>query len=211
MWDVTTARIVAGIVFLAAMLGVALLGRSVIGDRGPAPRIRAQRRPARFTEPAWLGLTLIVQLWSLGVVLVPTWFYGWPAGGDLPYGGIVQAVGLVLWFLGGGLVFWSGRALGRFMTPAIQVTEGQPLVQAGPYAWVRHPTYTANMMVAFGLGLAFLSLPLLAAAVVLAALARYRAGLEESLLQSPEAFGAAYGAYMARTGRFLPWGRRSGP
>ncbi len=211
MLDLTVARITAGLVFIAAVLGLALVGRSVISDRSRAPRVLAAREPARFTEPAWLGLTLVVQLWSLGVILLPAWFYGWPSGGDLPYGAFVQGVGLGLWFLGGGLALWAGRTLGRFMTPAIQISEGQPLVQGGPYARMRHPTYTANMMVAFGLGLAFLSPPLLAVAVVLAALARYRAGLEETLLRSPEAFGAAYEAYMARTGRFLPRGRGPGP
>ena len=50
----------------------------------------------------------------------------------------------------------------------------------------------------------FLSLPLALLTLMLTGLAYDRARLEESLLRSPEAFGATYDLYMARTGRFLP-------
>ncbi len=90
------------------------------------------------------------------------------------------------------------------LTPAIQVQAGHRLVETGPYRTVRHPLYTAIMLIAAGQTLLFLSLPMGVLTLILVGLATYRARLEEGLLRSPAAFGARYDAYMARTGRFLP-------
>ncbi len=208
MLDPGTVRAVALAFLVLAAAGVAVLGRGV---RGPRTKVVATRAPIRGSEAAWLATTLVAQAWTLGVLLLPSWFYGWPAMGDFPEATAVQVLGLVLWVLGMGLAGWAVRVLGRFMTVTIQVTEGQHLVQEGPYAWVRHPIYSANVTAAVGLALLFLSPPLLGVALLLAALAAYRGRLEDEFLRSPEAFGERYAAYSARTGRFFPRLRRSGP
>lgn len=208
MLDAGTVRTVAAVFLILAAAGVAVLGRGV---RGPRSKVVASRAPVRGSEAAWLATTIVAQAWTLGVVLLPSWFYAWPSLGDFPEATAVQILGLILWVLGMGLAGWAVRVLGRFMTVTIQVTESQRLVQEGPYAWVRHPIYSANVTAAIGLGLLFLSPPLLAVAVVLAALAVYRARLEDEFLRSPAAFGDRYAAYSERTGRFLPRLRRSGP
>ena len=77
-------------------------------------------------------------------------------------------------------------------------------MEAGPYRFVRHPIYTAIVMIAAGQSLLFLSLPVALLAALLLVLAVYRARLEEALLGSSAPLGAAYAAYIARTGRFLP-------
>ncbi|HII39937.1 MAG TPA: isoprenylcysteine carboxylmethyltransferase family protein [Thermoplasmata archaeon] len=207
MLDAGTVRIVGGLLFLAPFAAAAMYGRSVLAPRGATV---AARDPARGTEALWLGTIGVAQLWTLGVVLMPQAFYAWPLFGDFPGSAGIQMLGLLVWFLAGGLAVWSFRTLGRFMTVSIRVMEGHRLVQEGPYAWIRHPTYTAVVALVVGLALVFLSLPLILLALLLAVLARYRAGLEEDLLRSPQGFGAAYEAYMARTGRFLPRLRRSG-
>lgn len=208
MLDVGTIRVTAGIFLVLALVGVAALGRSVVG---PRRRVLASRHPARGSEAAWLATTLAVQAWTLGVVVLPSGFYAWPGVGDFPESSALQVLGVVLWLLGMGLAGWAARALGRSMTVSIQVAEGQRLVQEGPYAWVRHPIYSANVTASLGLALLFLSPPLLALALVLAAMAAYRGRLEDDFLRTPEAFGAAYEAYARRTGRFLPRFRRSAP
>lgn len=208
MLDPGTVQLLGAFLFLAPAAGAALFGRSVLGPRGAA---RAERSPARGTEALWLGAIGVAQLWTLGAALVPTWFYTDPALGGFPDSTYVQILGLLLWFAAGGLALWSFRALGRFMTVSIRVSEGHRLVQEGPYAWIRHPTYTAVVALVVGLGLVFLDPVLWALAILLVFLARYRAGLEEDLLRSPEGFGPAYDAYMARTGRFLPRWRREAP
>lgn len=208
MLDVTTVRILAGVLLVLAAVGVAALGRSVLGPRG---RVVAHRRPVIGSEVVWLAATALSQAWVLGVLVVPGWFYGWPGAARVPESTGLQALGLVLWMLGMGLAGWATRVLGRFMTVSIQVAEGQRLVQEGPYAWVRHPIYTGNVAAALGLGLLFLNPLLLGLVLLLAVLASYRGRLEDDFLRGPDAFGERYEAYAARTGRFLPRLRRSGP
>jgi len=208
MLDATTVRIFAAALLVLAAGGVAALGRSVLGPRG---KVVASRHPIRGSEAAWLATTLAAQAWTAGVLALPGWFYAWPGIADFSEATALQVLGLALWLLGMGLAGWATRVLGRAMTVSIQVTEGQRLVQEGPYAWVRHPIYSANVTAALGLSLLFLSPPLLALVLVLAGLAWYRGQLEDEFLRSPQAFGDRYEAYSARTGRFLPRFRRSGP
>ncbi len=202
--DEGTVRIVAGLVFALTAGALVLLGRSSAGVPRTPPRVVARREPARGTEALWLTGTLVVQVWSLGVLVRPGTFYAWPGVADFPDSSGLQVLGLALWGAGGFLALGAARALGRFMTAALQVREDHRLVQEGPYRWIRHPTYTANMTMALGLTLLFLSPFLVALAAILIALAAYRARLEEGLLRSPEGFGPAYESYMDRTGRFLP-------
>ena len=208
MLDRGSTQVIAGLTLAGLLIGAGVLGRTLPRTRGA---VVAAREPARGTEALWLVGNAIGQLWSLGVLLLPGWFYAWPGVADFTGTTELQVAGVVLWALGGGLVAWSTRTLGHFMTVRIEVTDGHRLIQEGPYAWIRHPTYTAAVASTAGLALVFLSPPLLALALVLVVLARYRAGLEEDLLRSPQGFGASYDAYMVRTGRFLPRMRRASP
>lgn len=198
------------VVQILAALGLGATGVGfVIGPvqrRFPREPVRvvAKRPPAPGTQALWVGGTLLAVLWPVGVFLAPLYAYHWPALPDFPGSWVVQAVGVVLGASGGVLFFRSARAMGRQMTPAIQVQEGHRLLQDGPYRYVRHPVYTAILAVALGQTLLYLSLPLAVVSGMLVALALYRSRQEESLLRSPEGFGAAYDAYARRTGRFLP-------
>lgn len=208
MLDVGTVRVIGLVLLVLAVVGIATLARAVSRPRG---RVLASREPARGSEATWLGAIVLVQGWTLGVLLLPAWFYTWPSPGNFPDATDVQLVGPALWLVGMGLVAWGTRTLGRYMTVAIQVTEGHQLVQEGPYARIRHPIYTGNACAALGLALLYLSPPLIALALVVVGLAMYRGQLEDEFLRSPEAFGERYDAYVARTGRFLPRLRRSRP
>lgn len=201
MLDVGTVRDIARVLVVLAIAGIALLARSM---SRPAGRVLASRSPVRGSEAAWLGATVAVQGWTLGVLVAPAWFYAWPSMGNFPDSTDVQLLGPALWLLGMGLLAWGVRTLGRYTTVAIQVTEGHRLVQEGPYAWIRHPIYTGNAAAALGLAVLYLSPPLLVLALLLIGLATYRGRIEDDFLRSPEAFGASYDAYVARTGRFLP-------
>lgn len=208
MLDPGTVRIVAAALVAVAAAGVVAIRPSVLGPRG---RVVASRTVGRAWEAAWLAATMVAQAWTLGVILLPTWFYAWPAAGNFPGSTDLQVLGLAGWLAGMALAGWGVRTLGRATTVGVQVTEGQPLVQTGPYARMRHPIYTANVSAAAGLAILYLSLPLGAVVLLLAALASRRGRLEDEFLRSPQAFGDAYIAYARRTGRFLPRWRRSGP
>jgi len=62
-----------------------------------------------------------------------------------------------IWLLGMAC-FWLGsharvaafRELGRFFTFELSLKDDQHLVTTGPYAWVRHPSYTGKILVAVG-------------------------------------------------------------
>jgi len=82
------------------------------------------------------------------------------------------------------------------------------LVMHGAYARVRHPFYSAFLLALAGAFLASAQPMALAAAAYGFVALNVTAAREERRLASSE-LGAAYRAYMARTGRFLPRPRRA--
>jgi protein-S-isoprenylcysteine O-methyltransferase Ste14 len=96
------------------------------------------------------------------------------------------------------------RALGASFTGAVTVRPGQTVVQRGAYRWVRHPSYSAAMLLFLGMGLAlgnWLSVLVFAATPPLVYGLRVRAE-ERALL---ETLGEPYNDYMRRTKRFVPY------
>jgi len=96
------------------------------------------------------------------------------------------------------------RALGRNFAASLHLrTEGHRLVTSGPYRWVRNPMYTSIYIIVISfflvsanwlIGLAWLA--------GYTALMISRVPKEETLMK--QQFGDEYGAWAARTGRFLP-------
>jgi protein-S-isoprenylcysteine O-methyltransferase Ste14 len=112
--------------------------------------------------------------------------------------------GLAVLAAGSGLRRYCFRALGQYFTGDVRVRENQPVIQTGPYAWVRHPSYTAGMMMFGGVGVAlgnWVSVALLLGTIVPVYL--YRVHVEERALA--EALGEPYRAYMRAHKRFIPW------
>lgn len=203
MLSLLVVQILAACSFAGAMGAIVLGGvpRGVSGRRG---RVVAKRTTGRWADVTWGVGTALSVLWPIAVLAVPEVAYHWPPSPDIPASGAFQLLGFLAAITGGILFVSAGRALGRHLTPAIQVQEGHQLVQEGPYRYIRHPLYTAIVTSAGGWSLLFLSPILALVTLVLAGMAVYRARLEEELLSSPEGLGRAYSEYMARTGRFLP-------
>jgi protein-S-isoprenylcysteine O-methyltransferase Ste14 len=114
------------------------------------------------------------------------------------------AVGLAA-LLGGSLLrrhCW--RILGKYFTGNVKVAADQPVIQAGVYRWVRHPSYTGGMLMYMGTGLALTNwLSVLIITVAGFAAYVYRVRVEEkALLQQ---LGAPYQSYMRSTKRFIPF------
>ncbi len=135
----------------------------------------------------------------LMVLVIPAGFLppGWPNAAEW----VLPAVGAVASLLGALVAVWAWRTLDRAATPYPRPREGGRLIESGPYAYVRHPIYSAGLL--FFVGYALATSP--TALVPLAALAvlwRSKAALEEELLarRYPE-----YGEYRARvSGAFVP-------
>jgi protein-S-isoprenylcysteine O-methyltransferase len=101
------------------------------------------------------------------------------------------------------LRWWSVATLGRLFTVNVAIREGHQLIDSGPYRYVRHPAYTAILLVHLGAALCFcnvLSLIVLTVPTTLALLHRIR--VEEDVLQS--GLGYTYSEYMRRTKRLVP-------
>lgn len=76
-------------------------------------------------------------------------------------------------------------------------------IVTGPFAWIRHPMYSAVFLMSAGLGLALRSLPFLAALLLLAITIPRLIPVEEAQLR--QAYGEEYASYTKRTSRLLPW------
>ena len=114
----------------------------------------------------------------------------------------LRGLGVVLGLAVLPLLHWLFRHIGRNISETVLTKERQELVVSGPYRWIRHPLYTASIVVLFALSLiaanAFMAAMVLLVAVLLPSLA----AREEQNLQ--DKFGERYRAYMKQTGRFLP-------
>jgi len=157
------------------------------------------------------GLTILLTLRPAGLVLwlaviaymVDPSLMSW-ARAPMPTWARWLGVGIYVVALA--LLAWTLRSLGTNLTDTVVTRRDHTLVTHGPYRFVRHPFYTS-------VGLVILAIALIAAnwffilmGCVVLGLLTLRTGIEEAQLLAR--FGSAYGAYMERTGRFLPrWPR----
>ena len=113
-------------------------------------------------------------------------------------------VGVLMVFLGSVIRRYCWRTLGQYFTGDVKAKTDQPVIRSGPYRFVRHPSYTAAMIMFVGIGLAlgnWVSLVLITIATIAAY--GYRVAVEERALLS--AIGEPYRAYMRERKRFIPY------
>ena len=115
----------------------------------------------------------------------------------------MQALGALLFVAGFGMAAWTFAA-NSFASPAVrmQPERGHPVIDTGPYAFVRHPMYAGALLIFLGMPLllgspiGLLGLPIGAAVLAL------RTGWEEQALRAGL---RDYEAYAARVRhRFVP-------
>ncbi|MGG6462305.1 methyltransferase family protein [Solilutibacter silvestris] len=146
---------------------------------------------------------LSLVLWSSMVMAVYAGVIHW-----IPFPSAIVAptawLGLCLLVAGLLLRAWSIRVLARFFTVDVAIRDDHKLVRSGPYALLRHPSYTGALMCFYGAGLAlgsWASLFLLTVPPTLAFL--YRIRIEESVLSL--AFPKEYPEYTRATKRLIPF------
>lgn len=112
-------------------------------------------------------------------------------------------IGSAIIWIGIILRVWSVRSLGRFFRPIVVIQDGHRLVKRGPYKYVRHPSYTAVLIIFTGLIFVWSTwLGLLSFLLVwLAMIQRIR--VEEKVLS--ERLHPEYGEYIENTKKFLPF------
>src|SRR5579859_7484061 len=64
------------------------------------------------------------------------------------------AIGLALMTVALDVRDWAARTLGRFYTRTLRTAEDQTVIESGPYRWLRHPGYAADLLLWLGFGLA---------------------------------------------------------
>jgi protein-S-isoprenylcysteine O-methyltransferase Ste14 len=154
-----------------------------VADRGSRPAIRV----------AYL-------IGVVGAFIVKRAVPSWTIGSVAP----ASWIGLVIVWCGVGLRLWSFQTLGRYFTFTVQTSEDQPVISAGPYRVIRHPSYAGILLALIGLGFVignWASLALLTVAISSGIV--YRINVEESALSRE--LGGRYQSYAASRKRLIPF------
>ena len=106
----------------------------------------------------------------------------------------VAWIGLVVFWFGIALRFWSFQALGRYFTFIVQTSADQPVITSGPYRFVRHPSYAAVLLMVMGVGLVPRKLVVLRLASRPVCSADSLPDTRRGACTSPPAFGDRYDA-----------------
>jgi protein-S-isoprenylcysteine O-methyltransferase Ste14 len=145
------------------------------------------------------ALSLLALLATAVYLIAPDWL-NWAT---LPFPPWLRWAGAGLALAGFALLQWAHAALSRNWSDTPRLLRGQSLVTGGPYSRVRHPIYTAFLLI--------LSAPLFISSNWLVGLlwiaptaleVASRIRYEEAILA--EQFGDDYREYAAHTGRLLP-------
>ena len=171
------------------------------------PEFRLIRRsPLTGPAPAEDRGSLRVVVYAVGFAMAAAFF----VASAVPLGLI--RTHRVLWFFLGVASLVAGsllrrhcfRVLGAFFTGAVTVQSDHRVIDRGAYRWVRHPSYSAALLLLAGIGLALGSW-LALAVLLLSGLAAYtyRARVEERALLA--SIGEPYREFMASRRRFIPF------
>jgi protein-S-isoprenylcysteine O-methyltransferase Ste14 len=132
-------------------------------------------------------------------VISPSWL----AYAGLPFPIGLRWTGVVLALAGFALLQWAQVTLGKSWSDTPRMMKEQTLITNGPYQFIRHPIYTAFVLILSStllisanwfIGLTWIGMTIMEVIS--------RIGFEESLML--EYFGDQYREYMKKTGRLLP-------
>ena len=169
---------------------------------GEARKFRESKRKMA----TMIFLFLVAQLWVIGSFIY-IFYPSAMAWTRFPIPAWIRWSGVIITVVGMALEFSTQLNLGKNYSTTLHISEGQSLVTSGPYRYVRHPMYTALIMVGVGIGTLSTSwyflIPFIATGIVIA----FRIGREEEAMI--EKFGDEYIQYAQVTGRFFPLIRRN--
>src|SRR6266550_2805160 len=85
---------------------------------------------------------------------MPFFFASWAPAWSIQTGRLsVFLLGLVCLAAGGRLRRHCFRMLGDHFTYDVRIAHGQHVVESGAYRYIRHPSYTAGLLILTGIGL----------------------------------------------------------
>jgi len=127
----------------------------------------------------------------------------WLAFASLSFPLWLRWLGVGIALVGSALLQWAQVTLGKSWSDTPRMMKEQTLITSGPYRTIRHPIYTAFILILGStlfissnwlIGLCWIGMTVLEVAS--------RIGFEESLML--EFFGEQYSEYIKKTGRLLP-------
>ena len=117
---------------------------------------------------------------------------------------IFTTIGGFLMVSGFAVRWWAIKVLDKHFSNDVRLLPDHQLVQSGPYARVRHPSYTGAFFIAVGIGIFLHALTgTIAGIVILLAAYAYRIDVEET--EMIKKFGQSYIDYQQRTKKVLPY------
>lgn len=148
------------------------------------------------------SLNLISVLWFVGIAADVFLSFYVPQAAFAARGAAFVA-GICLTIFGSAFRWYSAAVLGKYFTFDVTIQPEHKLVEAGPYRYVRHPSYTGALVTLFGYGLALGNWAgLLTNLCCLSVAYAYRIPVEEAAMVA--AFGDPYKQYARRTWRLVP-------
>jgi len=159
-----------------------------------------RQRQQEGTGKAW-GYTIAMVLLALFLSAQPILLPILSIGTGSWWGFALQVLGIILVLSGLTLHVWAREHLQQFYTERVEYQKGHVVVDTGPYALMRHPTFTSFIEITLGLLLVNPALPTLL--VFLYTIWDFtRAAKQEEELLGANLPG--YAEYAAHTPRFFP-------
>lgn len=187
-------------IILPAMIVLFVIHRGYYVSRHGQREDQTLKRREEDTASKLAGLlSLIGFVTVIAHVANPVWMQ-WA---DLPFPAWLRWAGVGIALFGFIVLQWSQNTLGQNWSDTPRMMKEQILIISGPYRYVRHPIYTAFLLILgstffisanWMIGLAWISMVLLEIGS--------RIRFEESLMI--EYFGDQYREYMKTTGRLFP-------
>lgn len=164
------------------------------------PEEQTLKQREEGTESRVAGLLGFLGFVSLLVFVINPLWLDWAA---LPFPAWLRWLGVFIALAGFALLQWSQTTLGKSWSDTPRMMKEQALITGGPYHFIRHPIYTAFLLILGStllisanwlIGLTWIGM------TTLEVTSRIR--FEEALMV--EYFDGKYIQYMERTGRLFP-------
>jgi len=188
-------RILLGLLFIAFVAHRGYYNRKF--SRGDANTLKERK------DSLALKLANLLSIPALLATVIYIIYPPWMAWSSIPLPTWLRWGGVLVAMVGFALLQWAHQALGENWSDTPRLLQEQALVASGPYRWVRHPIYTAFLLIMSST--LFISANWFIGALwtgmtTIEVMSRMQ--YEEALLS--EHFGDQYVKYIKRTGRLLP-------
>jgi protein-S-isoprenylcysteine O-methyltransferase Ste14 len=163
-------------------------------------RMKALEKQEESIVSRIANLLAIFALLSLILYLINPQWMSWAS---LPIPDALRWFGVIITIGGFALLGWSQVALGRNWSDQPRITESQIFIENGPYQWVRHPIYSAFIMI-LGSSLLITANWFIGGLWLLITLVDINERIKFEEAKMVEQFGDEYQSYMQRTGSLYP-------